>query len=90
MNERIVFAKVLIDEDRFYESTGKDGIIDGIVLLISHLKEYGVLLDDALICDDDDVLSMARYSCYLLNWVLEHSSDSIPKSPKTYDQWLKD
>lgn len=90
MNERIVFAKFLIDENRFYETTGKDGIIDGLELLLTHLKEYGVLLDDALICDDDDVLSMPRYSGYLLNWGMEHNSDSVPKSPKTYKQWLED
>lgn len=92
---RTVIAIFTVVEPEDHKDTD-DGPLDyfekGVTLAqsegLSHY--YGITLENAVLCDDDDDELWDQYHMYLAQWIMDnHGIDCKGSSPLTYDQWLE-
>lgn len=85
---RRFFAELNVDEDKYIAQTDGDvGIGDYLENEMGWVTLSGITMEEWVLADDDDSLDMQRYANYLFKWALNHSSDDIPCSPLSFEEW---
>lgn len=66
MTERKIYAEITLDDDAAIEEGM--GSIDYVEREFGWLLDSGITLENAIIADDDDSDTWARYVNYVINW----------------------
>ena len=94
--ERIVLAKIIVDDERAFEETG-DGPVAYLEREFGWLEQSGIWLEDCFIYDDeeDDLVGQCNsnggdrqdYLDYVALWAKANRGVENDNSPLTYDEW---
>ena len=93
MEERKIFAQIMVDEDlamRYAEVNGipNDGTLSYLEREFGWLEPSGIRLEKAFISDDDDTEDWGRYINYLVSWAFEHTwQENDYAQALTYKEW---
>lgn len=70
---RMVVTKMLIDEDRTYQSYEEIG--EALESEMQRVAGSGIELEDWFISDEDDEVEFGRYINYVVQWAFKHAMD---------------
>ena len=88
MTERKIYAEITLDDDAAIEEGM--GSIDYVEREFGWLLDSGITLENAIIADDDDSDTWARYVNYVIGWAMSNTYNENPSGgPMSYEQWNK-